>query len=67
MLTDTSRWSHARGNEVVPYRWQATGRVHERGRRWASWDVIECGWTSNQRPEGQVIETMTQRSPAWAQ
>ena len=24
MLTDTSRWSHARGNEVVPYRWQAT-------------------------------------------
>ena len=25
MLTDTSRWSHARGNEVVPYHWQATG------------------------------------------
>jgi hypothetical protein len=24
MLTDTSRWSHARGNEVVPSRWQAT-------------------------------------------
>jgi len=24
MLTDTSKWSHARGNEVVPYRWQAT-------------------------------------------
>jgi len=24
MLTDTSKWSHARGNEVVPSRWQAT-------------------------------------------
>jgi hypothetical protein len=24
MLTDTSRWSHAHGNEVVPSRWQAT-------------------------------------------
>ncbi len=24
MLTDTSRWSHARGNTVVPSRWQAT-------------------------------------------
>jgi len=26
MLTDTSRWSHARGNAVVPSRWQATRR-----------------------------------------
>ncbi len=25
MLNDTSRWSHARGNEVVPSPWQATG------------------------------------------
>ncbi len=24
MLTDTPRWSHARGNGVVPSRWQAT-------------------------------------------
>jgi hypothetical protein len=24
MLTNTSKWSHARGNEVVPSRWQAT-------------------------------------------
>ena len=24
MLTHTSRWSHARGNAVVPSRWQAT-------------------------------------------
>ena len=24
MLTDTSKWSHARGNDVVPSRWQAT-------------------------------------------
>jgi hypothetical protein len=24
MLTNTSRWSHARGNEVVPSPWQAT-------------------------------------------
>jgi hypothetical protein len=24
MLTDTSRWSHARGNGVVPSRWQST-------------------------------------------
>ena len=24
MLTHNSRWSHARGNEVVPSRWQAT-------------------------------------------
>jgi hypothetical protein len=24
MLTHTSRWSHARGNEVVPSRWQTT-------------------------------------------
>ena len=24
MLTHTSRWSHARGNGVVPSRWQAT-------------------------------------------
>jgi uncharacterized Zn finger protein len=23
MLTHTSKWSHARGNEVVPSRWQA--------------------------------------------
>lgn len=30
MLTDTSTWSHARGNEVVPSRWQAT--VGVRGR-----------------------------------
>jgi serpin B len=28
MLTDTSRWSHARGNEVVPSRWQATLSDH---------------------------------------
>jgi hypothetical protein len=27
MLTHTSRWSHARGNGVVPSRWQATGKV----------------------------------------
>lgn len=24
MLTNTSRWSHTRGNKVVPSRWQAT-------------------------------------------
>lgn len=24
MLTNTHRWSHTRGNTVVPYRWQAT-------------------------------------------
>lgn len=24
MLTNTSKWSHARGNTVVPSRWQAT-------------------------------------------
>ena len=24
MLTDTTKWSHARGNTVVPSRWQAT-------------------------------------------
>ena len=36
MLTDTSRWSHARGNEVVPSRWQATERVHNPRNR-------ECG------------------------
>jgi hypothetical protein len=29
MLTDTSRWSHARGNEVVPSRWQATRTLKE--------------------------------------
>ncbi|MFI7068001.1 alkaline phosphatase family protein, partial [Kribbella sp. NPDC050124] len=29
MLTDTSRWSHARGNEVVPSRWQATDDFFE--------------------------------------
>ena len=27
MLTDTSTWSHARGNEVVPSRWQATAET----------------------------------------
>jgi hypothetical protein len=27
MLTDTSRWSHTRGNEGVPSRWQATKPV----------------------------------------
>jgi hypothetical protein len=34
MLTQTSRWSHARGNTVVPSRWQATQggtSVHPRG------------------------------------
>ena len=25
MLDNTSKWSHARGNTVVPSRWQATG------------------------------------------
>ena len=25
MLANTSRWSHAHGNTVVPSRWQATG------------------------------------------
>lgn len=30
MLTHTSRWSHAAGNQVVPSRWQATGRrIHD--------------------------------------
>lgn len=24
MLSNTSRWSHARGNTVVPSRWQVT-------------------------------------------
>lgn len=24
MLTDNSRWSHTRGNDLVPSRWQAT-------------------------------------------
>lgn len=28
MLTHTSRWSHPRGNEVVPSRWQATPVAH---------------------------------------
>ncbi len=32
MLTDTSTWSHAPGNEVVPSRWQATG-----------WKRVRCG------------------------
>jgi hypothetical protein len=27
MLTNTHRWSHTRGNAVVPYRWQATSRA----------------------------------------
>ena len=27
MLTHTSRWSHARGNGVVPSRWQATAEL----------------------------------------
>jgi hypothetical protein len=31
MLTNTHRWSHTRGNTVVPYRWQATG-LSERSR-----------------------------------
>lgn len=26
MLNDTSRWSHTRGNTVVPSRWQATAQ-----------------------------------------
>jgi len=30
MINHTPRWSHARGNTVVPSRWQAT-------RRWPSW------------------------------
>ncbi len=33
MLTDTSRWSHARGNKVVPSRWQAANRTCFSGRR----------------------------------
>ena len=27
MLTNTSKWSHARGNEVVPSRWQMTANM----------------------------------------
>jgi hypothetical protein len=32
MLTHTSRWSHARGNGVVPSRWQATPFASALGR-----------------------------------
>ena len=32
MLTDTPKWSHPRGNTVVPYRWQATT---DHFRRWS--------------------------------
>ena len=28
MLDNTSKWSHARGNTVVPSRWQATPTKH---------------------------------------
>ena len=27
MLDNTSKWSHPRGNTVVPSRWQATARL----------------------------------------
>ena len=41
MLDNTSKWSHARGNTVVPSRWQAT--VWARHRGWSedgTWDKI---------------------------
>ena len=37
MLTDTSRWSHARGNEPVPSRWQATSGQAGVGSVWGEW------------------------------
>lgn len=33
MLTHTSRWSHARGNGVVPSRWQATPDLMATGKK----------------------------------
>lgn len=36
MLTHTSRWSHARGNEMVPSRWQATPHDRAAERRYRS-------------------------------
>ena len=54
MLDNTSKWSHARGNTVVPSRWQATagnGRVNLHTFR--SWGTSACasssptGWLYN--------------------
>jgi len=49
MLTDTSRWSHAHGNEVVPPRWQSTP-----GGRGAALQVwLRARWAS--RARGPII------------
>ncbi len=44
MLTDTSRWSHTRGNEPVPSRWQATKALCRR----------PSGWPARARPSGRA-------------
>ena len=41
MLTNTHRWSHTRGNTVVPYRWQATGCVSQIVRGFVR-DLFHC-------------------------
>ena len=43
MLDDTSRWSHALGNKVVPYRWQATVEARDH------WIAIVANATSSMR------------------
>jgi hypothetical protein len=50
MLTDTSRWSHARGNEVVPSRWQATVGTF-RPSRWARDRSLTC----DDAPQGGAL------------
>lgn len=49
MLTDISKWSHARGNEVVPSRWQATNkRVSERSSNyWSAGAARKYGGYAN--------------------
>ena len=58
MLTNTSRWSHARGNEVVPSRWQATLGLGVQGQR-----LISAWQPRHDLNEPEVVELPPDTSP----
>ncbi len=55
MLTDTPKWSHTRGNKVVPSRWQATTATQERT------PVVPARW--NATPQTRMFLRPTNPNP----
>ena len=52
MLSNTSRWSHARGNTVVPSRWQVTAELTSHAQ--------EMGWPGS---EGEKVDFAQASTP----